>query len=222
MDATSESPSHEAETEHALTKPERPRAPTKPDLRTGSDAAKAARQNAYDAALVKHAQALAHYDNVLYPAYRAGKKKAARPSDDGAQAVKRRMQNPEAAANHRQREAERQAEIEAVDEQLRFIELCERAIRCTFTLDGSDNVRQYNNCDKPMLRAVLDWFRDHPPDGSQAWWLSFSKTAKAAQSKQQTLRWTALMYGLSPAPVYVWLMRGLHSALNEVEPHEDT
>ena len=69
MDATSESPSHEAETEHALlTKPKRPRAPPKLDMRTGSDAAKAARQRAYDAAKLKYDQAKAHYDDVLYPA----------------------------------------------------------------------------------------------------------------------------------------------------------
>ena len=80
--------------------PERPRKPAQPDLRTGTDEAKAARQQAYAAAMAKYSLAKAEYDDLLYPAYRAAQKKAARPADDGAQAVQRRRDNPAAAANH--------------------------------------------------------------------------------------------------------------------------
>ena len=150
----------------SVPKPDHPRKPAKPDLRTGSDEAKAARQQEYDAAMAKYSLAKAEYDDVLYPAYRAAQKKAARPADDGAQAVQRRRNNPVAAANHKQREALRQAEIEAIDEQVRFLAVCQDAIGCVLTFDGSDYVRLYNACDKPMLRAVLQWVTESPPDGS--------------------------------------------------------
>ena len=105
---------------------------------------------------------------------------------------------------------------------MRFIKVCQDAIEVTpsgasLRFDGSDYVQQYNACDKPMLRAVLQWATERPPDGSEAWWLTFCRVAKAAQSKQQTLRHT-LMYGLQSCPMLLWLMRSLDRALTEVEP----
>ena len=51
----------------SVPKPDHPRKPAKPDLRTGSDEAKAARQQEYDAAMAKYSLAKAEYDDVLYP-----------------------------------------------------------------------------------------------------------------------------------------------------------
>ena len=186
-----------------LRKPDLPRKPPKPDQRTGSQVAKAARQQNYDMLLCEYELAKREYDDVLYPEYRAAKKKAVRPGDDGARAVQRRKANTKAAANHKRREQQRRAR----DEQLRVMELCRQAIGCSFTLDGSDYLRLWNMCDKPMLRAVLEWETDHWPDGSQAWWLAFCQTAKAAQSKQQTLRHT-LGYGLSAGSICIELVHG--------------
>ena len=75
----------------ALSKPERPRAPRPPDLRKVTDPAKReAKLAAHELAIADHKRKLQEYEDVLYPAYRAASKKAARPVDDGAKAVQRR------------------------------------------------------------------------------------------------------------------------------------
>eukprot|EP00966_Prymnesium_polylepis_P254890 5889129-Prymnesium_polylepis.1 len=58
-------------------------------------------QQAFDAAMAQYIADKLHYDTVLYPQYRAEKKRLARPQDDGARAVQRRRDNPDAAGNHR-------------------------------------------------------------------------------------------------------------------------
>ena len=85
----------------ALSKPERPRAPRPPDLRKVTDPAKReAKLAAHELAIADHKRKLQEYEDVLYPAYRAASKKAARPVDDGAKAVQRRQESASAAAAH--------------------------------------------------------------------------------------------------------------------------
>ena len=96
----------------ALLKPERPRAPRVPDLRKVTDPAKReAKLAAHELAVADHKRKLQEYEDVLYPAYRAASKKAARPVDDGAKAVQRRQESASAAAAHAARERARQAEL---------------------------------------------------------------------------------------------------------------
>jgi hypothetical protein len=58
-------------------------------------------QQAFDAAMAQYTVDKLHYDTVPYPQYRAEKMRLARPQDDGARAVQRRRDNPDAAGNHR-------------------------------------------------------------------------------------------------------------------------
>lgn len=60
--------------EPQLQKPTLPKKPTKPDQRKGTDVAKAARMDAYRTALQQYEQQKQHYDEVLFPAYRAAQK----------------------------------------------------------------------------------------------------------------------------------------------------
>ena len=158
-------------------------------------------QAAFDAARRKHAADRQHYDQVLYPAYRAAKKRAVRPAHDGAQATQRRKDNPVAAANHlaRQREASdllrqaRRLEAESGKQGEFMVRVC------------MDSRGKYPDDDVAMCKAVQHWAGGcgntsclqckaqqltaldadadvHPPDGTDEWWLEVQRVAHAAQT----------------------------------------
>ena len=202
----------------SLQKPDLPRKPPFPVIPAGIDCTGPYDEfsqimRRYQAALRKYDLAKAEYDNVLYPAYRAAKKKAARPADDGARAVKRRQQNPQAAANHRRREEQRRT----CKHQDYLMVLCERAIRTPEDAEGAGYQQMVRHRDMRMLNAVLAWEKSNPPDGTQAWWLAFCRIAKAAQSKRQSL-WTTLEHGLCSVPT--GFRPGLRLALDDVSAHD--
>ena len=173
-----------------LTKPERPHVPKAPDLRDVKDAAKRkAKQDAYDAAHEEYLCKMKVYE-PKYAAYRAAKKKAARPSDDGARAVKRRQQNLSAASNHRVREGNAyRAEL-----QLKVVSDLKHSLqrgapaRDPHGFEGADDIAFIRAWDRHALQALIAWADAVPPDGSQDWWAHLWGVARVVPKGSGVLR----------------------------------
>ena len=99
----------------------------------------------------------------------------ARPQDDGARAVQRRRDNPDAAGNHRRREKEARDLQAECEEQLHFLQYCK---------DGRDAA---------MLAAVRQWAAAHEPDGTDNWWLEVQRVAHAAQTQLRSYNQLAIL-----------------------------
>ena len=65
-------------------------------------------------------------------------------------------------------------------------------------MSGTDEDRQWRCRDDPMMRAVLQWERDHAADGSPEWWLAACRIARAAQTKHQDLHEALNIGGADP------------------------
>ena len=137
-------------------------------------------QMAFDAAMARYKADKEHYDDVLYPAYRAAKKRAARPANDGEQAVQRRRSNPVLVSNHRQREQDARGCVSRLDAQETF--------------KGQLLYPSFLSHDTPMVEAVRQWVAANEPDGlGDEWWHSLLKVAHAAQTHLTSYNSLALL-----------------------------